>query len=218
MGCRYKTKGETALNTLLSKNLQGTISLLELDVTSDTSITDAAKELETTFGVVDVLVNNAGVVVMDPNKSTRQCVRETFEANTFGPMVLTETLAPLLKKSKDPRVINVTSELGSIAHRTDPKGPYYTLQGDTYRMSKAALNMLTACQHYNLREFSCKVWAYCPGYVVSNLTGEADRENRKKKGAEGPETSAGGIKEIIEGKRDGEVNSFITKRGGSYPW
>jgi NAD(P)-dependent dehydrogenase (short-subunit alcohol dehydrogenase family) len=218
MGCRNPAKGRAALESLQAKNLPGTISLLDLDITSDDSINAAYKKLESEFGVLDVLVNNAGIVVQDPSKSMREATLETFNANTVGPQVLTATLAPLLKKSKDPRVINVTSELGSITQRADVNGHYYALPADAYRMSKAALNMLTVCQYFNLSEFKCKVWAYCPGYVVTNLTGENDVQNRLNNGAESPDTSAQGIKEIIEGQRDAEVNSFVTRYGKSSPW
>lgn len=84
-------------------------------------------------------------------------------------------------------------------------------------MSKAALNMLTAYLHAQFRGDGLKVWAYCPGYVVSDLTN--DREAREQmQWCESSETSAQGILEIVQGERDGEVGTFITKRGGSYPW
>jgi NAD(P)-dependent dehydrogenase (short-subunit alcohol dehydrogenase family) len=67
-------------------------------------------------------------------------------------------------------------------------------------MSKSALNMLSACHSTQFKEFGAKVWAYCPGYVVTDLTGEEDRHNRVKSVAESSEMSAQGIIEILRGR------------------
>lgn len=85
-------------------------------------------------------------------------------------------------------------------------------------MSKSALNMLSACHSASFKEFGAKVFAYCPGFVVTNLTGEEDRQNRIDMGAESSETSAQGILEILEGKRDSEAGGFVTRYGKSYSW
>ncbi|OCK75467.1 NAD(P)-binding protein [Lepidopterella palustris CBS 459.81] len=215
MACRNPTKGQKAISEISARKPAGTLSLLELDVSNDDSIATAAKTIESEFGRLDVLVNNAGIVSRASDPRTE--LRETFETNTFGPYILTEALVPLLKKSKDPRIINVTSGLGSITLRTDPNS-YSEAKFTVYRMTKAALNMLAVCQHAEFSPWGCKVWTYCPGYVVTNLTGEDDRENRKQRGAESSETSAKGILEIVEGRRDGEVGGFIARNGKSYPW
>jgi NAD(P)-dependent dehydrogenase (short-subunit alcohol dehydrogenase family) len=86
-------------------------------------------------------------------------------------------------------------------------------------MSKAALNMLAICNHVALRPQGIKVWTYCPGYVVTNLsgTGEKGRRERVERGARDPKESAEGILAIVEGKRDSEVGKFVHK-DGVYPW
>ncbi|KAF2683895.1 short chain dehydrogenase [Lentithecium fluviatile CBS 122367] len=217
MGVRNLAKGETCLAELQARKPKGILSLLELDVTSDKSVDAAAKKLEADFGRVDVLINNAGIAIKAPH-ATRPDLRVIFETNVFGPTMLTLALKALLQRSSAPRVINVTSELGSIASRADPTSSSYAVGQNPYRMSKAALNMLTVCQQKELGEFGCKVWAFCPGFVVTNLTGEGDRQWRKDLGGESSETSAQGIVEIVEGKRDGEVGGFVTKYGKAFPW
>ncbi|KAF2864949.1 short chain dehydrogenase [Massariosphaeria phaeospora] len=215
MAVRSLAKGGKARAELQSRNPQGSLSLLELDVTNDEQIAAAAKKIESDFGRLDILVNNAGIVAMEVSRDT---LRSTFETNVFGPMLLTQALLPLLKKSKNPKVINVTSELGSITQRADPKSPYYKMPADMYRMSKAALNMLAMGQQATFSEFGGKVWAYCPGYVITDLTGAEDRQNRKDRGAESSETSAQGILEVVEGKRDAEAGCFIARYGKQSPW
>ncbi|KAF2266530.1 short chain dehydrogenase [Lojkania enalia] len=215
MSARTPSKGEAALKEIQARNPQGTLSFLQLDVSSDESIATAAKKIEEDFGRLDVLVNNAGIYLRD---ATRDNLRSTFDTNVFGPLLLTHALEHLLKKSKDPRIINVSSGLGSITNRADPEHENYQVPFYPYRMSKAALNMMSTCQAFEFKEWGAKVWAYCPGYVVTDLTGKEDRENRIARGAESSETSAQGILEIIEGKRDGEVNKFVRRYGLQYPW
>ncbi|KAL3424641.1 short chain dehydrogenase [Phlyctema vagabunda] len=216
VGARNLEKGKKALEQLQARNPQGTLSLLELDVSKDDSVEAAAKQIQSEFGRLDVLVNNAGIVPLEA--LSRDSLRRAFDTNVFGVLLLTNAVTPLLQASKAPKVINVSSELGSITTKLDPQSPYHKMPAEVYRLTKAALNMLTACQTVSLAEFGAKVWAYCPGYVVTNLTGEADRENRKAQGAESSETSAKGILEIVEGQRDGEVGKFVTKYGRQIPW
>jgi len=150
--------------------------------------------------------------------ATRENLRAVFETNVNGPTLVTQALLPLLKASKSPKIINVSSGLGSIGMRSDPENFMYSVDFEVYRMSKAALNMLTACHAANFKDFGTKVWSYCPGFVVTNLTGEEDRQNRVDMGAESSETSAQGILEIVRGDRDKEAGTFVTRRGQAYPW
>ena len=229
LGARNPAKASTTVSSIQSKNPQASVSSIELDVDSDASISSAAKKLEQDFGRIDVLVNNAGICPEDPSgrETTRENLRKTFETNVFGPTILTQALLPLLQAGAKSggggaKVINVTSGLGSIS-MFDASLPsdsvlhhFKDVLGIGYRMSKSALNMLSAFQQYQYGKDGLKVWAYCPGYVATDLTG--DREAREKMGLESSETSAVGVREIVEGERDGEVGGFVTKRGGVYPW
>ncbi|KAK1594593.1 short chain dehydrogenase [Colletotrichum navitas] len=217
VGSRSQERGIKAVEEVRARNPAGTVSLLQLDITSDDSIKAAVESITTEFGVLDVLVNNAGIAIRQPKDRRSQLV-DTFNTNAASALILTEALAPLLKKSKDPRIINVSSELGSISYRADPESPYYKTPAEAYRISKAALNMATVHMAYDFKSWGAKVWAYCPGYVVTNLSGESDRQNRIDNGADSSETSAQGILEIVEGKRDGEVGKFIARFGGRHSW
>lgn len=222
VSARNEQRGLEALKKLQAMNLKGTLSFQLLDVSSDTSIVTAVKDISATFSKLDVLVNNAGIFV--PGPTTRATMRETFKVNVFGPVILTDALAPLLKKSNDPRIINVSSGLGSIGARLDSTDAYYHHPGDAYRMSKAALNMATANQKFNYKEEGFKFWSYCPGFVITDIVlgdaerGEESRQKRREAGAESSETSAKGIVEIVEGKRDGEMDVFVQRYGKTWPW
>lgn len=219
MGARSSAKGLKALAELQARNPAGTLTFLELDITSDESIQAAAQNILSDFGVLDVLINNAGIYGAEGPVS-RKNFQDVFNTNVFGTMLLTQALEPLLQKSADPRIVNVSSELGSITMRNDYSTKYTQVTGSTYRISKAALNMVTAALSYEYKEWDnpAKVWSYCPGYVVTNLTGEDDRQNRANQGAETSETSAQGILEIVKGDRDGNVKQFLAKRGVVHPW
>ena len=132
---------------------------------------------------------------------------------------MVESFAPLLRKSPNPRLINVTSSVGSITYRADPTHKSYKMDGMAYRVSKAALNMLTVCQAKEMKEWGGKVFAYDPGLVVTNLTGEENREALRARGAGNAEDSARGLLAIVEGRRDADAGGFLYGDGeGTHPW
>lgn len=215
IGSRSTEKGEAALKSIQSHNPSGTLSVVQLDVTSEESLSSAYSSISEEFGRLDVLINNAGIVSFE--KTLRAELRATFETNTFGAALTTEKFLPLLEKSNSARVLYITSGLGSMTLCEDPQDWTYAVDALTYRMSKAALNMLMVCQHKEFQKKGIKVWGLCPGYVITNLTGEEDRENRTKRGAESATTSAETILSVVEGKRDKDVGKVVHK-DGVYNW
>ncbi|OIW28196.1 putative short chain dehydrogenase/reductase [Coniochaeta ligniaria NRRL 30616] len=222
LGSRSVEKGTKALDDLRSANgqsLKGNISVVQIDVTDQKSITAAKQWVETKYGRLDVLINNAGIIVTKPC-DTLTNLRETFETNTFGPAIVTETFEPLLRNSSNPRLIYVSSDAGSITTRLDKTYKWYGLRGDTYRMSKAAVNMLSACHRVNFADWGCKVCAFNPDFCVTNLTGEAGRVFRKEHGARDPKEPAAALVSIVAGKRDTdfEKSGMLDVDGSVRPW
>lgn len=215
MASRSLEKGQKSLASIQSSNPAGSISLVQLDITSDSSITAAVEGVKSKHGHLDVLINNAGICPMD---FSRSILRDALETNAISPSVVTEAFAPLLLKSSSPRIIYVSSVLGSISHRGDPKNMAYNEAYKAYRISKAALNMVVACDAWEYRE-KAKVFAFCPGYVITDLAGQ--REAKERAGfAKSPEGSARGLLAIVQGKRDEENGQFLhdEKGGEVYPW
>lgn len=94
----------------------------------------------------------------------------SYQTNATGPQLMVEAFAPLLKKSRGTaRIINVSSGAGSITSRLDKTNMWYTMKSECYRASKAALNMITACQAVEYGEGGIKVFLYCPGFAASGL-------------------------------------------------
>lgn len=212
MGSRSSEKGNAAVKELQSRNLPGSVEMIPLDVTDDDTIERAASSLHRDHGKLDILVNNAGIGSLTP--PLRQQMRDAFDTNATGPAIVTNAFAPLLQKSTaSPRIVNISSGVGSINRRLDPSSPTYKLQGLQYRASKAALSMVTACQWVEYAPLGIKVFAYDPGFTQSNLGPQNKAENGARPAAE----SVMPLIDVLEGKRDDEVGRFLHNTG-VYPW
>ncbi|KAI1362978.1 putative short chain dehydrogenase/reductase [Xylaria arbuscula] len=222
LGCRSAEKGQKALSDIkneLGGSVKATVSVLEIDVSNQDSVKAAKDQVEAQFGKLDVLINNAGIIVYEQVDALTS-LRRTFETNVFGQLVVTGTMEPLLQKSAKPYVVYVSSEQGSVHERLNPEYEFRNVRGDHYRMSKAALNMLSACHRFNYADWGCRVLAFNPGWCVSNLTGEKGREMRKKLGARDPKDPALALVDVVLGKRDADIekNGMVDLDGGVLPW
>ena len=128
LGARNQKSGSEAVSKLQSQGLS--VDLVELDVSSDSSIAQAAAFVNEKYGYIDVLVNNAGFMLESDGTveldNMRRTFRETFETNVFGAAAVTEAFVPLLENSAHtpPRVVFLSSTLGSISVRSDPKSKH----------------------------------------------------------------------------------------------
>lgn len=214
MGSRSLDKGQKAMSEILSRKPAGSISLVQLDVNLDDSIQAAARHVESQYGKLDALVNNAGII--SPSTDMRTAFRETFETNVFGPSQVTAAFKPLLEQSQQPRIIYVSSLLGSITTKLTPDHMAADVDYRVYRASKAALDMIMACDYVDNKKQGFRVFAFCPGYVVTDLAGM--REVKEKEShALSSTTSAESILKIVNGERDDEAGKFLHK-DGLYPW
>jgi len=145
----------------------GTIEPLLLDVADPESIEKAAQEVAGRFGHLDVLVNNAGINYdtweTAENDDIDGTVQETIATNLLGPWRVCKEFLPLLRKSGAARIVNVSSESGSLAHMG--AGP------PAYQVTKAALNALTRTLAGELLGRAILVNAVCPGWVATDMGG-----------------------------------------------
>ncbi|KAJ5174805.1 short-chain dehydrogenase [Penicillium canariense] len=212
MGARSLEKGNASLSALKAQNLAGAIEMLHLDVTQDDTIERAVATVERNFGKLDILVNNAAIAAMSP--PLRQQMQDAFNTNATGPLLVGSAFAPLLRASSDsPRIVNISSGAGSIGRRLDPSSPLYKVHGQyQYRASKAALNMVTACQYVEYGP-EIKVFAYDPGFTQSNLS----PHNVAEHGARAASDSVMPLVDVLEGRRDDEAGRLLHNTG-TYPW
>ena len=148
-----------------------------LDVTDEKSALRAAEWIDGEYGHLDVLINNAGIARADadwrPSATRLAMLREVYETNVFGVVAVTNAMLPLLRRAPAARIVNVSSEVGSITSMTDPDGPMAAMASVPYPSSKTALNMVTAMYAKELSGTPIKVNAANPGYCATDLNGHA---------------------------------------------
>ncbi len=164
-------KGQAAINQLHEVGLNQ-VEAIEIDVDNSESITAARKILGEKITKLDVLINNAGISGAMPQKALESNVdifRQVFKTNFFGVIEVTQAFADLLRQSSEPRIVNVTSGLGSLALQNDPSWKHFLVKPSAYVASKAALNAYTIVLAYDLRDTAIKVNAVDPGYTATDF-------------------------------------------------
>lgn len=179
-----------------------------LDVTSDDSVATAAKTVEQVAGRLDVLVNNAGISgrfdgdAQDPTALDLDVVRTVLDTNVFGVVRVTNAMLPLLLRSDSPRIVNLSSTMGSLTLQT---GPIMA----AYAPSKSMLNSMTAQYARRLADTNVIVNAACPGYVATDFNGFD--------GSRTPEHGAAIVIRLATLPDDGPRGGFFDD-AGPVPW
>jgi NAD(P)-dependent dehydrogenase (short-subunit alcohol dehydrogenase family) len=211
IGSRNPESGHKVADQLKSEGLSA--DTVQLDIQSDDSIAAAAAYLAETYGHIDVLINNAGVLLDRANLPIRQLYDTTFSINVAGTACLTEALLPLLRKSTErPRVIFVSTCMASLNISLDTTTPFYNIDYKAYDASKAAVNMLMINYSRILADKKALVNAVCPGLVSTNLTGYMAQGTT-------PEVGAQRLVELatVTGEKS-DVTGTFSNRDGSLPW
>jgi NAD(P)-dependent dehydrogenase (short-subunit alcohol dehydrogenase family) len=178
VGSRDLARGEAA-----AQAIAGDARALALDVTDAQSIAAAAERIRSELGRLDVLVNNAAIAHTGkpgtpfeellksgrPSTASAAEVRAVFETNVFGVIAVTQALLPLLREAPAGRIVNVSSEVGSLTLRSDPSNPYRSIQSISYIPSKTALNAITVAFANELETTRIKVNSACPGFTATDL-------------------------------------------------
>ncbi|KAI3401665.1 hypothetical protein diail_9329 [Diaporthe ilicicola] len=214
MAGRRKQAIEEAAEKLKAEGFS--VEPLVLDVSSDDSVAAAAKAVDEKHGHLDVLINNAAISNISHSAdgralSTREQFIHILDTNVAGVQAVTDAFIPLLEKSaQTKRVVFISSGLGSVSLKADPKSPLRKMEYVHYTTSKSALNQLAL--HYVARYEDKKDWKLnlCdPGYVATNLnayagtgTAESGAINACRLAALGP---------------DGESGTYTNKEG-TVPW
>ena len=211
LGARDPAKGEAAAGKLRGEGLD--VRALPLDVTNTDSIRRAVEKVAQEFGRLDILINNAGVMVDDQTKKVSQqsldAWRTTFDTNVFGLIATTQGFLPLLRKSAAGRIVNLSSILGSNTLHSDPQSPIYDFKVPAYNVSKSAVNAYTVQLAYELRDTPIKVNAAHPGWVKTEMGGEGATMELP----DGAKTSVA----LATLAADGPTGSY-THMGEALPW
>jgi NAD(P)-dependent dehydrogenase (short-subunit alcohol dehydrogenase family) len=169
MGSRDLERGRKAKQELEAGGLRS-VEVLEMDVTDIHSIRRAKETLEGMIAKLDLLINNAGIRGEIPQPASRvplRVMREVFDTNFFGAIQVVQEFLPLLEKSEAPVIVNVTSDLASLATRSDPSDKSYSLERAAYAPSKTALNAYTVALAAELRGSKFRVNCVNPGHTAT---------------------------------------------------
>jgi len=146
-----------------------------LDVTDDASVTAAARLIEEHAGRLDVLVNNAaitGSVPQEPTQVDPATIRTVVETNVIGVVRVTNAMLPLLRRSPSPRIVNMSSGVGSLTRQSGTAAEQTTGPVSVaYAPSKTFLNAVTLQYARELAGTGILINAGCPGYVATDLNG-----------------------------------------------
>jgi NAD(P)-dependent dehydrogenase (short-subunit alcohol dehydrogenase family) len=167
LGSRDKANGEKAVLKLKSEGL-GQVELVQINVSDPESVAATAAQITK----LDVLINNAGILggmQQTPSTTPMVTIKEVFETNFFGAINVTQRFINVLKESDEPRIVNVTSGLGSLTLHSDPDWKYYHVKGAAYGPSKTALNAYTVHLAYELKDTNFKINAVDPGYTNTDF-------------------------------------------------
>lgn len=172
LGSRDEGRGRAAADKLAAGGAN--VVMVPLDVTSDESVTEAVRLVREHTDRLDVLINNAGAPgnFVAPADATAAEIHSVYDTNVYGPIRVTHAFLPLLRAADHPRVVMVSSGVGSFAVVTDPEQPSSKMHELAYSSSKAALNMITVRYAQALPEIKFNVAT--PGEVANRKFAATD--------------------------------------------
>ncbi|MFH6985633.1 SDR family NAD(P)-dependent oxidoreductase [Marinoscillum luteum] len=174
IGSRNVQNGVNAVEKLKAEGLNN-VEVIQMDVTDESSVQKGREHVGKRTDVLDVLINNAGInggnspyTALEAKSGEFQAA---FDTNVIGTARVTNALIDLLRKSDEPRIVNLSTSVGSLTLQSDPKWQAYDYaKYAVYAASKAALNMYTIHLAYELRDTKFKVNAVCPGLTATDFT------------------------------------------------
>lgn len=214
LGCRSAEAGEEAARRLRNEG-SSTVTWVQIDVTDQKSIEQAVSSVTHDRESLDVLINNAGIMGARPVAGENYPVEEiqrVFETNVFGVVRVTQAFLGLLGKSRSPRIVNVSSGLGSLTMHSDPNWRFSKYKHPAYMPSKTALNAYTVLLAAQLGNRGFKVNSVDPGHTstaFNNYGGERPASE-----------SAVFVARAATIEDDGPNGRFLSDHlsGGELPW
>lgn len=204
----------TRETTAVPKGVGSSLQIVELDLSGIHSTADVREAFESDIDHIDVLINNAGGTspLVPATETTAEDLRAAFEVNTIAPLLILQALWPLLQKSLSPKLIMVTSSVGSIAEM-EP------MPGGAYGPSKAAQNWLTKALHLENKDRGLIAIALHPGWVQTRA-GQfaADQWGFASGPPDTIESSVEGMLKIIDEASNETSGTFITQTGQILGW
>ena len=172
LGSRNLKNGIEAVKNFKAEGLTH-VEAIQLDVTDQQSVDAARAQIGQKTNVLDVLINNAGISGVLPQTALDAGIdnfKNVLETNLYGVVRVTQAFIDLLRKSSEPRIVNVSSSVGSLSLQSNPNWQFYHhAKYAVYSSSKSALNMYTVTLAYELLDTAFKVNAVDPGYTKTDF-------------------------------------------------
>lgn len=211
LGCRDEERGKHAIHRLHQLGISN-INLLKLDIADVNSVKKATSELAGRIDALDILINNAAITGPEMGRFATWNVSDfhnVFNTNYFGTIQTTHAMMPLLQKARQPVIVNVSSELGSLAMQTsEGRNPNWDLY-PAYAASKTALNTFTIQLAHELKDTKFKINSVTPGYTATDLNNYAGKKTVL--------AAALAIVRFATINEDGESGKFYREEG-EVPW
>lgn len=201
--CREPSKASELKK--LASQYSDTLSILKLEVTDPREIQAVGDELESKTDGLDLVINNAAVLLSGERLGNLdgKSLLNVLSINSVAPVMIAQRLSSLLKNGSDPKLINITSGLGSIERKRS--GGRYSYDG-----SKAALNMFTRTLAFELRPSGIIAVVIHPGWVKTDMGGGGASLSVEK--------SAKGILQVAEDLTPSDAGRFLQWDGSELPW
>ncbi len=201
--CRDPQNAEDLI--ALEEGAPDQLTIVPLAVDDQASVEAARQLVGQRTPALDWLINNAGMYLRGerPGRFTREAFRESYEINVIGPLMVVQAFLDLLRAGDSPRLVNVSSRMGSIARKTSG-GDY------SYSSSKTALNMISRLLANDLRPSGIIVLPMHPGWVRTDMGGAGAPLS--------VEEAVGGMLQVIEGLTLADSGRFLQWDGQELPW
>lgn len=204
---RNADRGQAMVDELRGDGLN--VDFVLLDVTDPGTIAMAAAKIGEVAGHLDLLVNNAGIALemAGPAEADPDKLRQTYEVNLVGPVVVTQAMLPLLRAGAGKSIVNVSSEMGSLGLHSDPAFPFGQMLAFAYNSSKTALNAFTVLLAKELSGDGIRVNAVNPGFSNTDLNGGV-----------GPQSVEDAADIVLRPLRDDGLTGQFFGDAGVVPW
>ncbi len=216
LGSRDLKNGQEAVEKLKAGGFNE-VEAIQIDVSNSESVKAARTEVGKKTEVLDVIINNAGITGGMPQSALEASIdqfKKVFDTNLYGVVRVTQAFIDLLKKSPEPRIVNVSSSQGSLTLASDPTNEYYNHKGAVYQPSKTSLNMYTIILAYELKDTPVKVNAVDPGFIKTDFNNHRGTGTVEEAGARIVKYA------IIDS--DGPTGKFFSEESnpetGEIPW
>lgn len=218
IGARNPERGVKAVEQLKNGGIKA--DFIQLDVTDKAQIKAAAAKIKADYGYLSILINNAGIAMdhhQPASELSTDTIRQDFDVNYFGLIDVTQAMIPLLKAAQPAKIINVSSNMGSMGLASDPNSRFYKVNSLGYQSSKASVNFATIIFSKELADEGITVNSVNPGWTATGFGGRPE-DAPAPAGMQDVATGAAQIIKMASLPMNDATTGTFTENAGKLPW